>query len=389
MGVTHKDTAPSIHSELLVPNDPIFLKRPYLTKQMEEKLQGKGGIQKIVLIGLGGGGKTTMARYYARSHTASLIWEINAESNQTLLHSFKNLAYALASTKEKKDALNFIQGIQDPDLREKQLLAFIKQHLKGAPNWLLIYDNVETFEASKDCLPYDAAAWGSGKVIINTQNKNIRNASGIQPQNIIKVEALNPEERRTLFKSIIGKDDPRRVWKLLHKMPDDFLGKIPPFPLDISMAAYYMKDIQMPYQKYLDFLYTSDATFETTQRNILKTIGDYQKTRYGIVSGSFQKIINLNPEFKELLLFICLLSRDFAPKSLLALYKGAGCLEECLRLLRQYFLITTDPHPSGEAVYRLEISTQELGRAFLLNSMTVQEKEKSIRKMYQCSKLFA
>ena len=48
---------------------------------------GINGDKKIVLLGSGGYGKTTAARMYARSEKFKIIWELNAEESETLIHS--------------------------------------------------------------------------------------------------------------------------------------------------------------------------------------------------------------------------------------------------------------------------------------------------------------
>jgi hypothetical protein len=49
--------------------------------------EGTNVDKKIVLLGSGGSGKTTAARRYARSEKFKIIWELNAEESETLIHS--------------------------------------------------------------------------------------------------------------------------------------------------------------------------------------------------------------------------------------------------------------------------------------------------------------
>lgn len=43
---------------------------------------------------------------------ASVVWEINAETSETLSHAFENLALAISKTEEDKKLLKELQGIK-------------------------------------------------------------------------------------------------------------------------------------------------------------------------------------------------------------------------------------------------------------------------------------
>jgi DNA-binding CsgD family transcriptional regulator len=93
----------TLRSELSLPKKSILLKRPLLEQEMRLVMHAQTGIKKIVLVGIGGSGKTTAARMYARSEKAKIIWELNAKTPETLIHSLTDLSHALAHTKEKKE----------------------------------------------------------------------------------------------------------------------------------------------------------------------------------------------------------------------------------------------------------------------------------------------
>jgi shikimate kinase len=89
--------------------------------QLKEKLEGDQGIQTIALVGVGGAGKTTLARYYAQRQKANFVWEINAETWLSLTQSFEKMAYALCQTEEDHKLLRSLQAIQNTTEREEKI----------------------------------------------------------------------------------------------------------------------------------------------------------------------------------------------------------------------------------------------------------------------------
>ncbi|MBX9621548.1 MAG: LuxR C-terminal-related transcriptional regulator, partial [Alphaproteobacteria bacterium] len=92
----------SLRSDLILPTDSVLLNRPQLIKMIEEALKtstqnvGTNGIKTIALVGIGGSGKTTLARYYARQQEASVVAEVDAETKEGLSESFESLAKILS-----------------------------------------------------------------------------------------------------------------------------------------------------------------------------------------------------------------------------------------------------------------------------------------------------
>jgi len=132
-----KDT---IRSDLVIPTESVFLNRLELMAQIEDRFKGQSGIQTIALVGPGGSGKTTLARQYVHPQKANVLWEINAETHESLKGAFENLAEALAKTKEGKKIFRELQEIKDTLARENKIIQFVKEHLKIYSNWLLIFD---------------------------------------------------------------------------------------------------------------------------------------------------------------------------------------------------------------------------------------------------------
>src|SRR6185312_14123896 len=112
------------------------------------------------VIGIGGAGKTTLVRQFSRNYKSPIVWEINAETKNSVINSFKELGEHLALRDDKKSEFNCVKEIENAQEREKQIINFVKNLLKKNKNWLLIFDNIGVFSEIKDFLPENKKNWG-------------------------------------------------------------------------------------------------------------------------------------------------------------------------------------------------------------------------------------
>lgn len=270
----------NIKADLVIPKENTLLKRQELLSQIEEKNITPESSQKIdvvALVGEKGSGKTVLARYYGYSQHDRTVWEFNAENKETLARSFRDFAYSLAETKSEKEELLQIEAIKNPEIKDSSLLSFVRKILKGQKNWLLIYDNVTSFPEIENYFPEDTTLWGVGKVILVTRDENIKSSSYIKPEDIIKVGELQKEEALILFSSILFDFFPQELDLEKKEEALRFLNKIPHFPLDVSIAARYIKNGKISYEKYLDLLNQKDLAFENLQKMFVVEASDYLK----------------------------------------------------------------------------------------------------------------
>ena len=385
----------TFRSDLLTPNEKNLLLRPELIFSINEKLSPKHNsspIKIVGIVGIGGAGKTTIARYYAKSRKEKIIWEINAETHDSLMSSFKDLAHILAQTKAQKEEVLFIQKLANADEREKLLVSFVRKNLMKQSNWLLIYDNVNAFSDIRDFFPQDVALWGRGKVIVTTRDYNITHSSYIAPDCIVHVDELTPSQALALFyKTFSSNAELSQLTEENTQKTVDFLDHIPPFPLDISMAAFYIKNLGCTYGYYLKRMKENDVNFEHTQKEFLKEETHYTKTRYAIVKLSLQRIINENPEFKELLFLISLLSSQDISKKIIEHCKDTVLTDQFIHVLKKYSFINIKTNVNNNTIttlFSLHRSTQKISQHILLRLLSTEEKEAFIKKFTFAFKSF-
>lgn len=359
------NTDSPIRSDLVMPTESSFLPRPELIAQIDNKLNNqKGGIRTVALIGAGGAGKTTLSRQFAHGQRSSIIWEINAETQESIRSSFENLAQAFAKTEEDKNTLREIQDVKDIEKKESKVIQFIKKRLILRPHWFLIFDNVEKFSDIQKHFPQDCETWGQGKIILTTRNSNIENNKHIN--SIIQIGELTPNQKAKLFMNITNRDNEMSIPSSQIKEIKAFLRHIPSFPLDVSVAAYYLKTTHLPYAIYLENLSKYNKAFESLQENILKESGDYKKTRYGIISMSTRHLIETEKSFESLLLLISLLDSQNIPRNLLCDYKENGIIDKFIYSLKKYSFITWE---NQDSVLGFTFSLHRSTQAFILESL--------------------
>lgn len=357
-----------------------FLIRPELMMRLNDTFKGRGGIQVVALIGIGGIGKTTTARQYARQQQSQVIWEINAETEESLKSSFEKLALHLDKTEEDKKILREIREIKNPAEKEEKIVLFVQEHLKSQSNWFLLYDNAKKFSDIQKYFPQDSKLWGAGKIIITTQNTNIENNT--QVSHLISVEELSEEQKFNLFSKIMDRGSMQSFATMQKAETSTFLENIPPFPLDVSVAAYYLKTSNISYAKYLENLENYTDEFNNVQENLLKEAGAYFKTRYGIITQSLERLMRSHKDFEGLLFLITLLDSQDVPRELLRQRHSDASIDNFMYHLKKYSLITDASSILGtDTLFSIHRSTQNISFIYLTKILKLGNNKELIKEI--------
>ncbi len=358
----------SIRSDILIPSENIFLPRPQIIKHIGQQFKNGQSIQTVALVGIGGSGKTTVARHYLREQKKTILWEINSETPENIANSFESLAYTLAETDSEKQYLQGIREIKNAQEREDKILVFVKKYFKKLNNWTLLFDNVENFTDLKGYFPHDFESWGYGQILITSRDNNIHNNSNIDQT--IFMEELNTDEKYNLFKKILN-NDASSQWTAQQKISAiNFLKEIPSFPLDVSIAACYLKTMNISYSKYLKHLQSYEDDFTNNQESMLNDTSEYKRTRYSIIILSLQNILKTNEKFIPLLWLISSIDSQGIPCELLEYFTSDTVSENFIYHLKKYSLISsvefgaTNQGPS----FSINRSTQSVISNYLTNS---------------------
>ncbi|MBX9786961.1 MAG: tetratricopeptide repeat protein [Alphaproteobacteria bacterium] len=365
-----------VRSDLSLPNEAIFLNRHELITQIDKKLNNQTGIQTIALIGIGGAGKTILARQYARKRKASVIWEVNAETHENLQESFSQLADILSKNEEDQKLVREINETKNLEEREKKLIQFVKNHLKELQDWIIIFDNVAKLAEIQRYFPQDAATWGRGMVLLTTRNSSLQNNKYIS--STLFVNELTPIQKLKLFTHIMNNGDSYSPTFQQTEEIKDFLRYIPSFPLDISIAAYYLKNSNISYKEYLENLKINSQEFEDIQKDLLKEASDYTKTRKDIITLSLQQVIAAHKNFGDLLLFVSLIDSQNVPRDLLNAYKDKVTIDNFICHLNKYSLVTFTSASDSFPIFSIHPCTHTISLNYFKETLLLEKNKKYI-----------
>jgi hypothetical protein len=136
-----------------------------------------------------------------------------------------------------------------------------------------------------------------------------------------------------------------------------------------------MKNSSLTFDQYLDRIRNYSERFEKEQQYFVKEVSEYTQTRFGIITSSIHKLIEINPEYKNLLLLMCFLDSQNIPLNFLEFYKDPILIDHFMRDLKKYSLITSQSEEGKNAnrSFSLHRSTQTLSQGYLLTLLKEEE----------------
>lgn len=317
---------------LLHPADEC-IERKFLYKKISDIF--KSG-KFVVLTGIGGAGKTTLAKMYALLLKSKFNYVVNCESKNNIQNSFREIGFVLSKTKEEIEEFSQILNIIQEKERELKVTEYIQNKLQYVSSWVLIFDNVNNFNDFSDCFQCNPKYWKNGKIIFTSQNANISCDFITNYMEVLEVPALTAEECSNLFTRIIFSHEESR--KIIGNCLPSILESIAPFPLDISLVAYYIKN---SHSKIIDENLIKEIT-EHIQVEKPEIQGSLLKKRHSIMRHGLGKIIESNQNYKAMLYVCSFLNTNNVPYDFMNLLYNRIEINDFIRKMNEYSFIENE-----------------------------------------------
>jgi hypothetical protein len=278
----------------LAPRPAVLAGRKELLAELEARLAGGEGAgpRVVVLTGLGGAGKTSVAVEYAHRHLAEVgvCWQFAAEDAAVLGAEFAELAAQLGA----RDVVD----LRDPVASVHGVLA------RSAAGWLVVFDNAPDWASVQAFVP----PAGPGRVLITSQNQHW------PPGQAFDVPVLDREAAAGFLVNRSGDLDRAAAAELAAE-----LGGL---PLALEQAAAYVQATGTTLAAYL-------PTFRARQADLLAR-GDVPGHRAHVAATlglALSRLAAGTPPAAGLLRLLAFLAPEPVPLALLlADSKAAGSL---------------------------------------------------------------
>ncbi|MEV4055183.1 NB-ARC domain-containing protein [Amycolatopsis sp. NPDC049688] len=261
------ESVPALPNFSRIPLDTaLFVGRIDELDQLEEVLSGSGRAAVVVVHGLGGVGKSTLAARFAHQHADrfGLRWWITADSRAALDMGLAELAETLQPA--------------TADLPVEQRSALGVRWIATHDDWLLVLDNVTT--------PQDVAGLLSrvrtGTIVITSRQR-----SGWRAAETVPLDVLAEDEAMALLARIV-----RPEWPDADLAGADRLcGELGWLPLAVEQAGAYLAQTRTSPAAYLNLL----ARFPARMFTATAEGGDAQRTMARIWHVTLDRLADTRP----------------------------------------------------------------------------------------------
>jgi len=211
-----------------------------------QQQQHRGKPQIVGIVGLGGVGKTTLAKelFNRKSSdygTSCFLFDVRDNATKGLLNSLQSkLLNSLTGLNKAIDSID--EGIE-----------ILKKHL-SASQALVILDDVDNVNQLDAFLPIQTVLGSDSLILVTSRDKAALKSSGVEEKSIYKLNGLESQHSRELFCS--------HAFSQTHPLPgfeslvDKFIKACGGLPLSLKVigALLYGKDDQSDWQNQLDNL---------------------------------------------------------------------------------------------------------------------------------------
>ncbi|WP_264707211.1 tetratricopeptide repeat protein [Wolbachia endosymbiont (group A) of Acrocera orbiculus] len=359
-----------------------FTGRKTELEKLHESIQESQGVATVIsqlvsISGLGGIGKTELAKKYIEEHSKdydnNIIW-IKAETHETMVQSFLRLA---------RDPLGIPTEDRDIESIVRDIYAFFAKRKS-----LFVFDNAEEYRSEgqdagiSQFLPSHFLSSDDNKpsVLITSRNQKWGDIKSLT------LGAFTEPESIDFIRKALGIKDGSQENEI-----KNLAETLQHFPLALQQAVAYIKERDIALknvglkfeisdylkrykeeaEKLLDFKFPKDSD------------NSYTKTTFITWRITIDKIKD-NPEYgqqaKEILDIIAYIAPDNIPaKMFLGVERNEEKLGDAIQLLKQYSMINSGEEQSSVNVHRL---VQQVTRI----ELEKQGKEKVVKKTFELLK---
>ncbi|CAI7622461.1 unnamed protein product [Penicillium glandicola] len=302
-----------------------FVCRDAVLKRMKDGFSFHGskpqsGTISCVIHGMGGVGKTQTALEFAYNFARpqdSIFW-LQGETLTGLAETFSRIAKVLNLASDSE--------IQD----QTQLITLAQQWLSRNTDWLLIFDNVVSFQSIRPYWP----TFMHGSVIVTTQNQNLKHSSTFS----IHLTPLSDNEGGKLLLQYLKSEDGERTSFFNEVDNASIISKeLEGLPIAIAHVAGYIGQTGRSLSYFLEkFRERRSASLIWAMDSRDSTTLHYERTLDAVWDLALS---TLGPEARSTLDILAMLNPDCVPEEMFLAENRRGSIEIellCRHLVRPH-----------------------------------------------------